>query len=211
MPTMRWFRVMPYGSFARRLGAFWSSTSLAAVSSKETKLGTAGEPSICRCTRSVSAAPARSLCKLNSDGGSKLSRNKAAVHGGGAYVGADVVHVSVQEGSLWTDNEALDSGGALYVFTADFLGEASTVGLGGRAQIGGNRASRGGALYVHGFSSLELIEGANISANIAEFDGGAVFVSQLPAGLRLNSCTINSNVAARGSGGSFYIATVSHN
>ncbi|GIL69549.1 hypothetical protein Vretimale_13638 [Volvox reticuliferus] len=139
---------------------------------------------------------------------STLSGNWARTQGGGLYLAAKTVSVvKVFGSSAWRGNIALGDGGALYVEMDNYLGNFSSITVGGNSQLSSNRAQNGGAVYIHGFSRLDADGESTMVFNTANYDGGAVYFAQLPVEVRLQSCNMSGNAASRGSGGALYIAT----
>ncbi|EFJ43304.1 hypothetical protein VOLCADRAFT_96555 [Volvox carteri f. nagariensis] len=142
------------------------------------------------------------------DGMSTLINNTASMKGGGLYAVSHAVHVSLLGKSEWTDNTAQDGGGAMYIEAFNLPEEASSVRIGGASQLSRNGAKNGGAIYVNGFADIQVGEGSDISLNTAKYDGGAVFLAQLPSEILVQSSSVSNNTAHRGSGGAFYVGTV---
>ncbi|EFJ43308.1 hypothetical protein VOLCADRAFT_96559 [Volvox carteri f. nagariensis] len=142
------------------------------------------------------------------DGMSTLLNNSAGGKGGGLYALAKTVEISVLGASSWSNNNAKDDGGVLYVDTGDYIGDASRILTSGRTQLCNNSALNGGAFYIRGFAELTISNESSIINNTAGYDGGAIYLAQLPPGLRIHSCKSSENMAARGSGGVLFVSTV---
>ncbi|GLI62650.1 hypothetical protein VaNZ11_005318 [Volvox africanus] len=142
------------------------------------------------------------------NGSSTLSNNNASGRGGGIYMSSgSTAQVYVLGASQWDGNTAKADGGALYINTYN-LNNVSQLVISGGSQLGRNRAQNGGVMYVRGFAQLNVSDESTMALNSAVYDGGVAFFSQLPFEVRLQSCNVSGNIASRGSGGAFFMATV---
>lgn len=142
---------------------------------------------------------------------SSLCNNNASGSGGGLYASSQrAVSLVVSGASAWMGNSAQMDGGAVNIVTA-MLPNApnSSIAIGGQSLVSRNSARKGGAIYVDAFSRLFISDGSTVTMNTAAFDGGAVYLSQLPTEVCLESCSLMRNRAAHGSGGGLFVATVS--
>ncbi|EFJ43306.1 hypothetical protein VOLCADRAFT_106884 [Volvox carteri f. nagariensis] len=145
------------------------------------------------------------------DNCSTLINNSASMKGGGLFAEVTTVKVYVVGESQWIGNTALDNGGALYIEANNSLvdvNEVSSLRVDERSQLSRNGAKSGGAIYVNGFADVQVGEGSDISLNTAKYDGGAVFLAQLPSKILVQSSSVSNNTAHRGSGGAFYVGTM---
>ncbi|GIL48625.1 hypothetical protein Vafri_5094 [Volvox africanus] len=143
------------------------------------------------------------------NGSSTLSNNNASERGGGIYMASgSTAQVYVLGGSQWDGNTAKADGGALYINTFDNLNTVSQLVISGGSHLDGNRAQNGGVMYVRGFARLDVSDKSTMALNSAVYDGGVAFFTQLPLEVHLQSCNVSGNIASRGSGGAFFLATV---
>lgn len=99
--------------------------------------------------------------------------------------------------SIFRNNVATDVGG---IVTFD----ASIQAVVKNCLFESNHAIKGGAIYIHPFNgngSNVLIEGCNLSNNVAEKNGGAIYANS--ANLEISNSSFNQNTAL-GNGGAIY-------
>lgn len=125
----------------------------------------------------------------------RIDRNRAAGHGGGAYLDSDGPVRVVRSRLVANVTSTQGRGGGLWIRDAvPALVRTST--------IAGNRATRGGGVYVAGRTGIAWtrIAATTISRNRAGEDGGGVLVAEAAQASIVNS-TLSANRAVISGGG----------
>ena len=130
------------------------------------------------------------------DDGSSFKSNSAA--SGGAIYAAGVAEIS---GATFTDNTSTGHGGAivaakqLTLYGCTFEGNTATT----------SGTANGGALYLSG--AFAEIEGCSFKNNGAGYRGGAIYITQTPAGKEVvtKSCIFDGNSVSSDIGGAIYL------
>ena len=131
-----------------------------------------------------------------------IEQNKAK-KGGGIYImnsgTAEIRYCRASE------NEAQDDGGGVYVESGTLTLEGSTIGgeqfYDGTApdKTKGNKAKKGGGIYLRGSSTTGEMTGGKVSYNKASEDGGGIFIGNLGL-FTINSGEISGNTGKKGGG-----------
>ncbi len=125
-----------------------------------------------------------------------LSDNVATDGGAVALTGGSSLEAS---GGAWTDNDAYEDGGVVWISASSVLGEGLTVT--------GNRttAGYGGAVYLEGAEATAAFVDSELSENVAYRYGGAIYAANLYGTVSLEGCTLADNEATYGHGGAVYL------
>jgi len=122
-------------------------------------------------------------------------------HGYAGGVGIDFGSVAKFFGVVIWDCEGRLGGGLAAIGGSEFRMV--------RSAIIGNSALQGGGMTVEAFS-IPVIQGTYFADNVAQEDGGAVYVARIepdaPADPILDNCAFDNNTAAEGIGGHIYLA-----
>ena len=104
-----------------------------------------------------------------------------------------------------SENEAQDDGGGVYVESGTLTLEGATIGgeqfYDGNApdKTKGNKAKKGGGIYLRGSSTTGEMTGGKVSYNKASEDGGGIFIES--SGLfKMKSGEISGNTGDKGGG-----------
>ena len=131
-----------------------------------------------------------------------VEQNKAK-KGGGIYI-MDSGTATIRYCRA-SENEAQDDGGGVYVEGGSLTLEGSTIGgeqfYDGNApdKTKGNKAKKGGGIYLRGSSTTGEMTGGKVSYNKASEDGGGIFIES-SALFKMNSGEISGNTGDKGGG-----------
>ena len=127
--------------------------------------------------------------------GNKAMSEKSGTGHGGGIIAQGKGNFTMFGGSI-TDNECVQTSGGIGAYSG------ATVKLYG-GTISGNKAYRGGGVYLAGNDSV--IDGVTITKNIAEYEGAGVYVSATK--LTMDSGTISENEIIKGNGAGVVLRT----
>eukprot|EP00210_Caulerpa_lentillifera_P008407 g8019.t1 len=151
----------------------------------------------------------RGNVSLEINGDAIFSRNKAAHQGGALFLtGPSIVNIS---DAYFIENESLFLGGGA-IFTEHSANGDQEVLISNTIfsrNAARNQLGSGGAIRVHGLGvRCTIHRGTSFSSNHAEFDGGAIHVSNVPSMLIQDASFVGNDVLSGGAAALFLVTTV---